>query len=53
MLIIYEKNSNNSIFKKLPNGSYHPADLNGEEYPAWALVNGDPLLNTDLDSIII
>lgn len=53
MLIVYEKNSNNNIFKKLPDNSYHPADLNGAEYDAWVLVNGEPLLNTDLDSIII
>ena len=53
MLRIYEKNSNNVIFKKMLDGSYQPANLNSGEYLAWELINGNPLLNTDLDSIIL
>jgi hypothetical protein len=53
MTLIYEKNSDGVVFKKLPEGSYLAANVNGGEYLAWALVNEDVPLNTDLDSIII
>jgi hypothetical protein len=52
-MIIYEKNSEGVVFKKLPDDSYQVANTMGGEYLAWSLINGDPLLNTDLDSIII
>lgn len=53
MTLIYEKNSEEIVFKKLPDDSYQVASVTGGEYLAWTLINGDPLLNTNLDSIII
>jgi|688.fasta_scaffold2883475_1 hypothetical protein len=53
MMIVYEKNSDGVVFKKLPDGSHKLANLNSGEYLAWILINGDPVLNTYLDSAII
>jgi hypothetical protein len=53
MNLIYEKNSNEVVFKKLPDGSYHAAAVNGGEYQAWILVGNEPTLNTELDSIVV
>ena len=54
-MFTFEKNSNNEVFKKLPDGTYDSVTMSSLdfEYSAWRLVNGEPLLNTDLDSIII
>jgi hypothetical protein len=53
MEIIYEKNSEGTVFKKLPDNTYHIANINGGEFEAWILINKEVPLNTDLDSIII
>ena len=53
MTIIYEKNSDNVLFKKLVDDSYHVANPNGGEYLAWKIINGDAPVNPELDSIVI
>lgn len=53
MEIVYEKNSEGKIFKKLPDNSYQLANIDGGEFQAWVLINSEAPLNTDLDSIII
>jgi hypothetical protein len=53
MEIIYEKNSQGQVFKKLPDETYHIANIDGGEFEAWILINKEVPLNTTLDSIII
>ena len=53
MEIIYEKNSEGTVFKKLPDNTYHIANINSGEFEAWILINKEVTVNTDLDPIII
>ena len=53
-MTLFEKNSNDVVFKLLVDGSHTKLlNLDDGEYLAWVLVNGEPSVNAELDSIII